>query len=143
MSKIIASVLDIPSPVLQRVIKIIVKVKHKGISISLVSFWNFTGLITVDNPKINNRLHTLLPITFPIAISERPCIADVTLTNSSGIDVPIETIVNPIKISGIWNFFAILLEPSTRKSAPFISSINPIIIKITGKTIISIPLSYC
>lgn len=38
---------------------------------------------------------------FPIAISEYPSKADVMLTNSSGIDVPIDTIVSPIIISGI------------------------------------------
>lgn len=35
------------------------------------------------------------------AISEYPSKADVMLTNSSGIDVPIDTIVSPIIISGI------------------------------------------
>ena len=35
----------------------------------------------------------------------------------------IDTIVNPIIISGIWNFLAIPLAPSTKKSAPFINTI--------------------
>ena len=36
------------------------------------------------------------------------------------------TIVNPIMSSDICNFLAIALEPSTRKSAPFINIIKPI-----------------
>ena len=114
---------------LQNIINIIVTAKHIGISINLVSLWNFIGLINADSPKINNKLHKLLPIILPIDISAYPFILDVVLTNNSGIEVPIDTIVSPIIISGIWNFFAILLLPSTKKSAPFISNINPKIIK--------------
>lgn len=70
-------------------------------------------------------LNIFEPIIFPIAISDEPFIVDVELTNSSGIEVPIETIVNPIIISGILNFFAKLLAPSTKKSAPLINNIKP------------------
>ena len=99
-----------------------------GFSILIVSFWNFTGLIIADSPNISNKLHTLLPITFPIDMSERPCNADDVLTNSSGIDVPIDTIVNPIIISDIRIFLAIALDPFTSTSAPFINIKNPNII---------------
>ena len=63
------------------------------------------------------------PIIFSIAISLFPFIAAVTLVTSSGRLVPIDTIVSPI-ISGMWNFFAIPLAPSTNKSAPTINSIS-------------------
>jgi hypothetical protein len=55
---------------------------------------------------------------------------DVKDTNISGIEVPIETIVRPTKISGIPNFLAIPDAPSTKKSAPLIKNKKPIIIKI-------------
>ena len=61
------------------------------------------------------------------------------LTNNSGIDVPIDTIVSPIIISGIWKFFAIPLAPSTNKSAPTINKTNPITINILDKIIVKIP----
>lgn len=67
---IIDSGLDIVSDVLQKIINIIVNIKHIGISYILVYFWNVTGLIKADNPNINNKLLKLLPITFPNAISE-------------------------------------------------------------------------
>ena len=74
---------------------------HIGFSISLVSLWNFTGLIVVDNTSINNKLFKLIPITFPITIYDEPFHSDAKLTNNSGNDVPIDTIVKPIIISGI------------------------------------------
>lgn len=63
-------------------------------------------------------------IIFSIAISLFPFIAAVTLVTSSRRLVPIDTIVSPIIISGMWNFFAIPLAPSTNKSAPTINSIS-------------------
>ena len=74
---------------------------------------------------MQNKFEILLPTTFPTDISECLPIAAVALTISSGIDVPIATIVNPIMIVGILNFLAMLLAPSTKKSAPFISNANP------------------
>ena len=100
----------------------------RGFSTNWVCLLNVTGLIIADNPNINSKLQILLPIIFPTDMSEYPSKADVVLTNSSGIDVPIETIVNPIIISDICNFFAIWLEPSTNISAPFINSKKPITI---------------
>ena len=112
------------------ILHIIRKIKVKnidmGFSINLVWFWNSNGRINADRPNISNKLHILLPIILPIEISEYPSIADVVLTNNSGIDVPIDTIVRPITISEICSFLAIAFEPSTRKSAPLISSVKPI-----------------
>ena len=104
-------------------------------SIFSVSFWNFKGLIIEHIPKIKNKFAILLPTTFPIDISECPSIAAVVLTINSGIDVPIATIVSPIIIVGILNFFASPLAPSTKKSAPFINKKNPIIINTMYKII--------
>ena len=78
----------------------------------------------------------------PIDISAYPFILDVVLTNNSGIEVPIDTIVKPIIISGMWNFFAMLLLPSTKKSAPFISNTNPKIIKPIDTNIFSPSLFF-
>ncbi len=64
------------------------------------------------------------PIIFSIAISLFSFIAAVTLVTSSRRLVPINTIVSPIIISDMWNFFAIPLAPSTNKSAPTINSIS-------------------
>ena len=74
-----------------------------GISIIFVFFENFTFLTTVVTPKISSKLHKLLPITLPNETSPKPWDADVKETKNSGIDVPIETIVRPIIISGILN----------------------------------------
>lgn len=54
----------------------------------------------------------------------------VTLTAAYGALVPKATIVKPIIKDGIPKDFAILEQPSTNKSAHFIKTINPIIIKI-------------
>ena len=50
-------------------------------------------------------------------------------TLASGALVPIETKVKPITKEGIFNFLAILAEPSTKKSAPLIKKSIPIINK--------------
>ena len=52
-------------------------------------------------PNIKNKFAILLPTILPILISECPSIEAVELTISSGIDVPIATIVKPIIIVGI------------------------------------------
>lgn len=78
-------------------------------------------------PIIKNKLQKLLPIAFPIIKSSFLEIAEEIVINSSGADVPIATIVRPIRISGIWNFVAIFLDPLTKMSAPIIKKANPII----------------
>ena len=67
----------------------------------------------------------MLPTILPTEISESPFIAAVALIISSGSDVPIDTIVSPIIISGILNFLANVHEPSTKKSAPFANKNKP------------------
>ena len=72
-----------------------------GFSNTFVCFLNINGLIIAQIPNIKNKFDILLPTTFPIAMSECPSTDAVALTNISGIDVPIATIVSPITISGI------------------------------------------
>ena len=62
---------------------------------------NVTGIINAEIPTTKIILKMLLPTIFPIAISAFPFIAAITEVNNSGRDVPIDTIVNPITISGI------------------------------------------
>ena len=53
-----------------------------GISNNRVSFLNTSGLIIEHTPNIKNIFAILLPTTFPIAKSEWPSNADVTLTTN-------------------------------------------------------------
>ena len=101
---------------------------------------NFTGLIKLDKPITNKKLHTQLPIAFPIIKSECPSIEDVIVINISGSDVPIATTVKPINISDKLNLLAILAAALTNKSAPFINKINPTTISIISNTKSSPPL---
>ena len=73
-----------------------------------------TGAISALIPSMNNPLKTFDPVTFPIAISPLPWIADMTLTISSGVEVPIATTVRPTMNSEIWNLRARAAEPSVR-----------------------------
>jgi hypothetical protein len=72
-------------------------------------------------PSINKVLNILDPTTFPILKSFRSLIAALMLTDASGALVPIDTNVNPMIKEGILKNLAILLEPSTKKSAPLIN----------------------
>ena len=100
-----------------------------GNSFFTVLFFTFNGWNKDDTPSINNILRILLPITFPSTISPLFDNRDLTLTANSGSLVPNATIVNPISILDTLKFSAILLAPSTKISAPFISTIKPTINK--------------
>ena len=60
-----------------------------------------------------NRLKLLLPMMFPMTISERPSAEATEFTTSSGAEVPNATIVNPITKSDTLFFFANDEAPST------------------------------
>ena len=96
-----------------------------GISILLVSFLITSGKITDETPRIKRMLSMLLPTTLPTERSALPVIAALMLTAASGIEVPIATMVRPITICGILNFFAMLEAPSTKKSAPLAKKTKP------------------
>ena len=70
-------------------------------------------------------LAMLEPTTLPMAISEAPLVLASIFTMSSGILVPILTIVRPITKSEMLYFLATDAEPDTNQSAPFMSSTNP------------------
>ncbi len=88
-------------------------------------------------PRISRIFAMLLPRILPIAISVVPLNDAITLTTNSGIDVPNATIVRPIISVETLNLFASEDEPSTKKSAPLISRINP-----TNTEIYSIMTNY-
>ncbi len=67
----------------------------------------------------------LLPTTFPMVMPAFPLSAAEMLTAASGALVPIATMVSPTTSCGIPNLEAIPDEPSTKKSAPLISIVNP------------------
>ena len=67
------------------------------------------------------------PITLPTAISVSPLKAATTLVTSSGSDVPIATIVSPIRVSSIPNEVAISVAQSTTRSPPKMIPAIPII----------------
>lgn len=75
--------------------------------------------------KIKKTLKILLPVIFPATISYFPQTEANIFTISSGDDVPKDTIVRPITISGIISFFTRALDPSTGRPAPYIRGIKP------------------
>ena len=85
------------------------------------------GNMAADMPSISKILAILLPKTLPMAISELPLALETMFTISSGMDVPNETMVNPITKSDNPNLLPNEVEPFTRKSAPLINITKPII----------------
>jgi hypothetical protein len=63
---------------------------------------------------------------FPKAASVFPFTDEITLTTSSGAEVPKETTVRPMARLDIPNFFAADEAPPTKKSAPLIKITKPI-----------------
>ena len=92
----------------------------------VVSFATLTVANTAHTPITTIRLKMFEPTTLLTASSLLPVSDADTLTAVSGSDVPIATIVSPIIIDGTCSLFATLELPSTKKSAPLISSTNPI-----------------
>ena len=82
------------------------------------------------NPNTNSKLQIFDPTTFPKEILFIPFRDAVTLTAAYGALVPNATIVKPIIKDGIPKDLATLEHPSTKRSAHFIRTINPIIINI-------------
>lgn len=86
-----------------------------GRSKNLVEVESATGAMIAVIPRMRKILAILEPSTFPIAISVLPLTAARSETISSGILVPIATIVRPIIASDIPHFFASETAPSTRR----------------------------
>jgi len=79
-------------------------------------------------------LKMLEPTTFPMGISVLSLKLAKMFTNSYGVEVPNATIVNPITRSDTFILRAIDEAPFTRKSAHFISRINPTINRIKSRS---------
>ena len=78
------------------------------------------GWMSPLKPNMNSMLNMLLPTMFPIAILFSPFFIAVRLVINSGRLVPIDTIVNPIRVSLKPILNAIYLELSTTNCAPII-----------------------
>ena len=89
-----------------------------GMSRCLLDFVTEIGIISAVRPSMSRVLKMLDPRTLPMEMSELLAIAPVTLTTSSGQEVPNPTMVKPITNSLILSFLAMAEAPSTRKSAP-------------------------
>ena len=109
---------------------------------NLNSAWNGTGIIRAESPTTNKILKILLPIMFPIAISEFFFIAAVTDVNNSGSEVPKATIVNPINLWLSPNFSAMNVADFTTKLLPAMIRASPITVNkiafIKGISFISV-----
>ncbi len=77
-----------------------------------------SGAIIEDTPRITSMFMILEPTTFPTAISGFPRLAAMIEVTSSGMLVPIATIVSPMILSETWNDRAISTAPSTRIFPP-------------------------
>ena len=75
------------------------------------------------------------PMALPYAVSLCPAYAANEETMTSGMVVPMETIVAPMRISGILNLWAMPTAPSTNQSPPLIRRTKPIRKSTIGKII--------
>ena len=94
--------------------------------IALIS--TIIGDIAALAPKINKILKIFEPTTLPNARSFSPFFEATTEVTNSGSDVPIATIVNPIKVSLHPNYSAISVALFTTRSPPHTIPARPIII---------------
>ena len=115
-----------PNPAIPKSNKSPAQIRENGISLFIVSFATSTVAIIAHTPITTIRLNILEPTTLLTASSLLPASEADTLTAVSGSDVPIATMVSPIMIDGTCSLFATLELPSTKKSAPLISSTKPI-----------------
>ena len=98
---------------------------EKGISFLIELDCTHTGAIAALAPRTTSVLKMLEPTTLLIARAFSPARAELIETEASGRLVPIATMVSPMMIVGTLRVFAILDEPSTNQSAPFISITKP------------------
>lgn len=99
----------------------------KGSSFETVSLLTLIGRIMAAMLISRRTLMILLPRTLPTKISVLPLISEEKETASSGAPVPNATIVRPISSLLTLKFDAMEEDPSTKKSAPLISKMNPVI----------------
>lgn len=85
-----------------------------GQSIFKLAEETFTGWIKAVMPSTRARLQMFDPITFPMAMSGLPLMADCKLINNSGAEVPKATMVRPTTRGERCNLRAMLDAPFTR-----------------------------
>ena len=83
------------------------------------------GQITPVVPRISRMLKTLDPSTLPMAIPLLPFFAATTLVASSGMDVPIATMVSPVTASLTPIILATSVALSTNKLLPKTNITSP------------------
>lgn len=108
---------------------------EKGNSLVSESRWMARGVNTAHMPHTTIRLKILEPTTLLTARALLPDMAAVTLTASSGRLVPMATTVKPMMMGGTRSSLATAELPSTKKSAPLISSTKPMAKKNMAKRI--------
>jgi len=102
----------------------------KAIKVSILNASeNGTGIIKLESPTTKRMLNKLLPIIFPIAMSQFFLKAAITEVKSSGKDVPKATIVKPMNLSLQPKKRAMKVADFTTKLLPKITRPNPIIVK--------------
>lgn len=92
------------------------------------SLSTFKGEIAADIPRINNMLNILEPIALPSARPLSPFLVATIDVTSSGREVPIATIVSPIKFWLTPKLAAMMQALSTTRLPPNITAIRPPII---------------
>ena len=105
-------------------------IRENGTSLYIVEAFAFIGYINEATHSISKTLAIFEPIMFQSARSVCPLTAESMLTKNSGAEVPNATTVSQITSGDIPKFLAILDDPSTKKSAPFIRIKNPTISNI-------------
>lgn len=103
-------------------IKIIVSMNNSGATL--------IGVNAEDAPKINKILKMLEPTALPRAIPDSCFFAAVIEVTSSGREVPIATMVRPIRVSLKPKLLAIIEALSTTKLPPQMIAARPITIKM-------------
>ena len=83
------------------------------------------GLMVAVSPRIMRMLNTLLPMTLPMAMAERPLRAATTLVASSGSEVPPATMVRPMTLSLTCSWRATDEAESTKRLAPMTRQARP------------------
>ena len=101
--------------------------RRSGSSFDTVSFLTLMGWMTAATPISRRTLIMLLPITLPRRMSVLPLMREEKETASSGAPVPKATIVRPTRSLLTLKLDATDEAPSTKRSAPLIRKMKPII----------------
>lgn len=91
------------------------------------SFSTCSGERMAENPRINKMLNRLEPIAFPSARPLSPFLVATMEVTSSGREVPIATMVSPIKFWLTPKLVAMMQALSTTKSPPKMTAARPAI----------------